>query len=205
MSAWPSGILKSGIDGNRPFLALQPNRFDEQARVLVEDRRRQQAFAVPRGGRHDHLHARDVHEPRLQALRMRCAGGQSRIDLGADGDRRRGAPGGHESQFGGVVDQLVGGDTDEVHDHDLGHRQHPVDGRADRGADDRGFRDRGVQDPVVAVLRRQPRRRPGRPRVGDVLTEQEHSVVGLQRLIQREVQRLAHRHLFVFHAFTPGT
>ena len=136
---------------------------------------------------------------------MSRAGGQPRIDLGADGDRRRGAPGGHESQFGGVVDQLVGGDTDEVHDHDLGHRQHSVNGRADRGADDRRLRYRGVQDPVMAVLRRQARRGTRRPGVGDVLTEQEHSVVGLQRLIQREVQRLAHRHLFVVHAITPGT
>ena len=114
-------------------------------------------------------------------------------------------PGGHESQLGGIVDQLVGGDTDEVHDHDLGDRQHPVDGRADGRTDDGGFRDRGVQHPVVAVLRRQSCRRPGRSRVGDVLTEQEHPVVSLQGLIQREVQRLAHRHLFVFHAFTPGT
>ena len=28
------------VDGNQPLLALQPNRFDEQTRVLVEDRRR---------------------------------------------------------------------------------------------------------------------------------------------------------------------
>src|SRR6201986_1481725 len=31
-------------------------------------------------------------------------------------------PGGHEAQLGGIVDQLIGGDADEVHDHDLGHR-----------------------------------------------------------------------------------
>jgi hypothetical protein len=80
-----------------------------------------------------------------------------------------------------------------------------VDRSTDGRADDRGFRDRGVQDPVMSVLRRQTCRRPGRPRVGDVLTEQEHSVIGLQRLIQRKVQRLAHRHLFVVHVFTPGT
>ena len=136
---------------------------------------------------------------------MSGTGGQSRVHLGADGDRRGGTPGGHESQFGGVVDQLVGGDADKVHDHDLGHRQHPVDGGADRGADDRSLRDRRVQHPVMAVLRRQPRRGSRRTGIGDVLAEQEHSIVGLQRLIQREVERLAHRHLFVFHVFTPGT
>jgi hypothetical protein len=136
---------------------------------------------------------------------MCCAGGQSRIHLSADGDRRGGPAGRHEPQLGGVVDQLIGGDTDEVHDHDLGHRQHPVDRRADGSADNPGFRDRGVQYPVMAILRRQTCRRPGRPRVGDVLTEQEHSFVGLQRLVEREVQRLAHRHLFVLHGFTPGT
>ena len=60
----------------------------------------------------------------------------------------------------GVVDQLVGRDPDEVHDHDLGDRQHAVDGGADGRTDDGGLGDRGVEHPVVAVLRRQPRRRP---------------------------------------------
>ena len=40
---------------------------------------------------------------------------------------------------------------------------------------------------------------PDAPGIGDVLTEQKHPVVGLQRLVEREVECLAHRHLFFFH------
>jgi hypothetical protein len=87
-----------------------------------------------------------------------------------------------------------------------GHRPQAVDRRADRRADDRGLGNRGVQHSVAAVLRRQPRGRAGRSGVGDVLTDQENPLVGLQRLIEREVQRLAHCHLFLVHVvLTRGT
>jgi hypothetical protein len=111
----------------------------------------------------------------------------------------------NEAQLGGVVDELVGGDADEIHDHDLGHRQQAVDCRTDRGTDDRRLRDRSVKHAVVAVLGRQAGRRAGRARVGDVLAQQEHPVVGLQGLVKREVQRLAHRHLFFIHVRRPQT
>src|ERR1700756_5628402 len=32
----------------------------------------------------------------------------------------------------------------------------------------------------------------------------DNPAVGLQRLVQREVERLAHRHLFFVHSLTPG-
>ena len=100
---------------------------------------------------------------------------------------------------------LVRGDADEVHDHDLGHRQQSVDRRTYCRTDDRGLRDRCVQDPVVAILRRQPGGGAGRTGIGDVLSEQEHPIVGLHRLIQREIQRLTHRHFLFLHDLTPDT
>ncbi len=112
---------------------------------------------------------------------------------------------GHEAQLGGVVDELVRGDADEVHDHDLGHRQQAVHRGADRGTDDRGLGDRRVQHAVVAVFRRQARGGAGRAGVGDVLAEQEDPLVGFHRLVEREVQRLAHRHLFLVHRRLPQT
>ena len=123
---------ESRIGWDRALLALQADRLDEQAGVLVEDRRRQQALTVARCRRHDHLHPRYVHEPRLQRLRMRRPGREPAVNLGAHGDRRGGPARGHEAQLGGIVDQLVCGDADEVHDHDLGDRQQPVDRRPDR-------------------------------------------------------------------------
>ncbi len=196
---------ESGIDWDRALLALQADRLDEQAGILVEDRGGQQAFAVTGGRRDDDFHPGDVHEPGLECLRVRRTGAESGVHLGADGDGRGRSACGHEAELGGVVDDLVRGDADEVHDHDLGHRKQAVDRRTDRGTDDRGLRDRGVQHPVVAVLGRQPRGRAGRAGVGDVLTEQEHPFVGFQRLVEREVQRLAHRHHLLVHVGFPQT
>ena len=45
----------------------------------------------------------------------------------------------------------------------------------------------------------------GRAGIGDVLAEQEHPVVGPQCLVEREVERLAHRHLFLVHVPAPQT
>lgn len=187
------------------LLTLQADRFDEQARIWIEDCRCQQTLTVARGRRDDDLHAGYVHEPGFQGLRMRCAGGQPAVHLGAHGDRRRRSPRRHEPQFGGVVDQLVRGDADEVHDHDLGDRQQSVDRGADRRADDGRLRYRGVEDAVVSVLRRESGRRAPKPRIGDVLAEQEHPVVGRHRLVQREVERLAHRHFLLVHWRLPQT
>jgi len=110
---------------------------------------------------------------------VRRTGAESGVHLGADCDGRGRSACGHEAELGGVVDDLVRGDADEVHDHDLGYWQHPVNRGTYRGADDRGFRDRSVQNPVAAVLRRQPRGGAGCTGIGDVLAKQKHAVVGL--------------------------
>ena len=206
-SASPSGIAKPGSVGTRPFRPcsrmVSTNRHGSGSKIAEVSR----PLAVPRSGRDDDLQAGDVHEPRLERLRVGGPGAEAAVDLRADGDRRRRAACRHEAQLRRMVDDLVGRDADEVHDHDLGHRQQAVDRRTDRGAEDRGLRDRGVQHPVVAVLGGQSRGRAGGAGIGDVLAEQEHPLVGGQRLVQSEVQRLAHGHLGLGHGLLlrPGT
>ena len=48
----------------------------------------------------------------------------------------RGLAARHEAQLGRVIDDLIHGDGDEVHQHDLRHRPHAGERRADRRADD---------------------------------------------------------------------
>jgi hypothetical protein len=102
-------------------------------------------------------------------------------------------PPGHEPGLGGVVDQLVHADADEVHDHQLGHRSEAGDGGAHRGADDGRLGDRRVADPVGPEGGREPLGDLGDPtgRVGQVLAEEDHVGVGGQRLRQGGVEGLA--------------
>ena len=58
----------------------------------------------------------------------------------------------HVGNLGGVVDQLVDADQQEVDGHDLADGPQAGHGRADAGADDPLFGDRGVDDPSVAEL-----------------------------------------------------
>ena len=48
-------------------------RLHEQARIRIEDRRLEQTFGVRRRARDDHLEPGDVHEPRLEGLRVGSA------------------------------------------------------------------------------------------------------------------------------------
>ena len=209
ISAWPSGIEKPESTGTGPFLPcsriVSMNRHGSGSKIAEVSR------PLPSRGVDGTItfipgmcmnHAsRDCE---CVAPVARPAYTWVRMVIGADRPACR-----HESQLGAVVDQLVRGDSDEVHDHDLGHRQQPVHRGTDGRTDDRGLRDRGVQYPVVPVLCRQPRGRAGCAGIGDVLTEQEHSVVGLPTPDPaRGSAPRASSSLFLamlFQGLTPGT
>ena len=53
----------------------------------------------------------------------------------------------HVLELGRVVDDLVGGEGDEVAEHDLADRDHPAQGQAVAQADDGRLGDRHVADP----------------------------------------------------------
>ena len=58
----------------------------------------------------------------------------------------------HVAHLGGVVEQLVHADPDEVHEHQLGDGAHAGGGGADGGAHESGFGKGCVEDTLVAEL-----------------------------------------------------
>ena len=124
----------------------------EQNRVVVADGGPHEALGVGRIRWHDHLQPGDVEEPGFQALRM--VGAHVALDAALDphGQRHFQLAPGHVVELGRVVDELVHGQRDEVHEHDLHHRTQARQGRADGHAHDGAFADGRVHHPVRAQL-----------------------------------------------------
>ena len=107
----------------------------------------------------------------------------------------------HVAELGGLVEDLVEADAEEVDEHQLGHRPQAGGGGARRGADEGALGDRRVEHPVAAELRHQAlgdaeRSAPGvvlagcAHAAGDVLAHDDHPRVALHLLAQRLVDRL---------------
>ena len=92
-------------------------------------------------------------EERLEALRVLASRRAPGAELGPHGQRHLGCTAGHERQLGGLVQQLVEADAEEVEVHQLDDGTHPGHGRADAEPDDRGLGDRGVAHAVAELGR----------------------------------------------------
>ena len=141
------GVGDVAADGSIHLLVLE-----EEHRVLVADRRAEQAAGVVRRGRHDHLEPRHVGEERLDRLRVIERAVDAAAVRGADRHRHAVAvvrAVAHPRRLG---HDLVEGREDEVGELDLGDRAQAVDRGADRGPDDHRLGQRRVDHAVVAEL-----------------------------------------------------
>ena len=155
------------------LLAAEVERLvlDEDDRVGVGDRAREQAGGVGGGARHRHLQAGHVRQPGLEALRVLRAAALPRAALRPHDERHRQLAARHEVRLRRLVDELVERERDEVDEHDLDHRSQSGLRRADRDAADRRLADRRVAHALGAELLGEPRRRAPRPALGHVLPD----------------------------------
>ena len=126
-------------------------------------------------------------------------------DRAADHEGHGHPSAGHVAPFGGVVDDLVHRQGDEVGDLQLDHGTAADDGGADACTGNAGLRDRRVDHAPGPELLEQARGDLEQPaQAGDVLADHEHLLVAAHLLVQRLVERLAHRQLALAHESLPG-
>ena len=195
------GVILAGDlfpDPGEPVEALV---FEEEHRVVVADRRLEQALrVVGRSRRHD-LEAGHLAEPGFGVLGVEGAGV-------ADG------PGGtpdHEGHgrapavvgLGHVVDQLIEPAGDEVGELHFGHGPHAHERRAHGRADDHGLRHGRVDHPVLAEIVQESLRDLEGPAVDpDVLAETEDAFISLHLLA--ESGRYGFQVGYGWHGSVPG-
>ena len=184
-----------GVERDLALLLVDRQVLDHQHGVVVADGRLQQALGVGRVGGRDHLQAGRVREPRLE--RLRVLGGElvAGAVRRADDHRAADLAAEHRPHLGGVVDDLVDRDEQEVDRHDLHDRALAAHRGADRGADEALLGDRRVAHALRAELAHQA----GGDLVGaledaDLLAHHEDALVAGELLAQREAQRLAVGH-----------
>ncbi len=127
--------------------------LDEDDGIVVLDGAQQEALGVQWVARGDDLEARDVHEPRLEGLRVLRPG--LRAFGGAQHERHARAAARHVAELRCVVGELVQADAEEVHEHELGNRAQAFQRGSDGGADDRRLRDRRSAHTLDAVAGRE--------------------------------------------------
>ena len=152
-------------------------------RVVVADRRLQQAFRVVRRGWRDDLETGPVDEPRLRVLRVVQPAADVAAARRAHDDRHGRAPAVPVAKRRRLVDDLIETARDEVGELHLGNRPVAAQRGADADADDRRLGDRGVDDAHLAEL------------VGQPLGDAECAAVGSDILAEHEHLRIA-PHLF---------
>ncbi len=96
-----------------------------------------------------------MREKCLEALRVLAPRRAAGPELGPHGQGHLGRTARHERELGGLVEQLVEADPEEVEVHDLDDGTHAGHRGTDGEPDDRSLRDRRVPD-TVAEARAQP-------------------------------------------------
>ena len=138
----------------RAFRAVQQLVLEDHHRVIVADGRLEDALGVVGVGDGDHFQARHADEIAFQALGVltAAAGGANRRPH----DQRHGdLSAGHVTELGDVVDDLVGGQQQEVAILDVGDGTHAHHRGAAGDAEEAEFGDGGV-DHAVGKLFLQP-------------------------------------------------
>ena len=126
--------------------------LEEDHRIGIAHRGRQQADDVARRRRRHHLEARDHHAPVLDALGVLRAEARARAVAGAHHQRAFGLPVRHVAALGKFVGDVVEADREEIREHDLGDRLQARHRRAHGGAEDRLLGDRRVAHAQRAEL-----------------------------------------------------
>ena len=174
---------------------IEPLRFKENDRIVIFNRRDEQALGIVRVRRHDGLDTTDVREHALRALRMRLPATNPTTTGRTDRHWRcesRGTPVAQSSQ---LADDLIVGGINVVCELNFSDRAQTVDTHTDSGADDATFGDRGIQhtmrsegflksisDPEYAT------------KVTDILTEHDNGSISLEHHSHRRVECLHHVH-----------
>ena len=149
--------------------------LDEDDRVVVADRRLQQALRVGRRRRQDDLEARHVRDPRLQRLAVLRGGASRRAERRAQRQRHLQLAARHVVRLRRLVRELVHDEREEVAEHDVDHRPQAGHRRADAEPGDPGLGDRRVEDALGAELLDEAGQHLERvPGLGDVLADDEH-------------------------------
>ena len=118
--------------------------LEEDDRIGIAHRRRQQADDVERGRRRHHLEAWDHHAPVFDALTVLGAETRTGAVAGAHHQRAFDLAVRHVTALGELVGDVVEADREKVREHDLGDRLQPGHRRAHGRAHDRLFGDRRV-------------------------------------------------------------
>jgi hypothetical protein len=168
------------VVGDLAALAVEVLVLDEDDRVVVADRRLEQALGV-RGGRRDRdEQAGHVEEQRLPRVRVRRAELVAGALRHAHDERHADLAAEHVVDVRGVVDDLVHRQQREVDRHELDDRAQAEHRRADAHADDRVLGDRRVADALLAELLEQAGGDlEGAVEDADVLAHQEDVLVAL--------------------------
>ena len=159
--------------------------LEEDHRIGIAHRGREQPDHVARRRGRDHLQARDHHRPVFHALRMLRAEARARAVRGAHHQRAFQLPVRHVAALGKLVRDVVEAHREEIREHDLGDRLQAGHRGAHRGAQDRLLGDRAVLHAPRAELLVQPDRRLEHAAgLADVLAEEDD--VGIARHLLRD-------------------
>ncbi len=170
--------------------------LQEDHRIVVLDRRDEQALGVVGRGRDHRLDAGDMGEQRLGALAVRLAAEDAAAVRRADGDRHGEIAGRAIADARRLRHDLVEAGIDVIGELHFHHGAQAVGAHADGGGDDAAFRDRRIEGAGQAVLLLQP--------VGDaedaaeiagILAEGEHVGILRHHHVEGGVERLDHVHL----------
>ena len=189
-SAWPSGMISSP-SGTGPLSW----KLSLSSTITTGLSSRMAAFirplASPRRGGQRHLQPRDVAHPGVEALAVLGGAAAGGAEGGAEHHRHLELAAGHVVRLGGLVDELVHHQRQEVAEHEVDHRTHAGHGGADRHAGEAGFADGRVAHPFGAELLDQAGEHlEGGAGLGDVLAQDEHARVAAHLLGERLVDGL---------------
>jgi hypothetical protein len=124
--------------------------LEEDHRVVVADGGDHQSLGVGRRRRHHHLQPRNMRDPGMERLRMLGAQIGTDADGGAQDQRHTALPAREVMDLGGLIDELVHHERDEIAEHHLEHRPLARHGGADRHAERARFGDRRVDHALGA-------------------------------------------------------
>ena len=175
--------------------AIQRYGLEEEHRIGIAHRAREQPLGVGRGGWHDDLQARRVRVGRFDRVGVVLWSADTAAVGSAHGDRTMEAAPTPIAHARELPDDLVVRLRAEARELDLGHGHEPCYGQPDARADDGRFRDRRVEDPRIAESLEQPVGDPEHSTVvADVLAEQDDPFVAGHLGGQRVVDGREHRH-----------
>ena len=140
-------ILWAGALGAEQGLGLGVDH-----RVVIANGGHQETLGIVGVRRHDDLETRHVGQHRLEALAVLSSSRQTCASIGGDGQRQACLATEHVLELGCLVRDLVHGNHDEVHKHEVDDGPQASNSSADTKTDDCLFADRCIDGTQLAVL-----------------------------------------------------